>query len=136
MAEILTTKNGAVGTITISNPTKMNAMSVQMWMDLPKAIRAFDADPEVRVIVIAGVGEKAFVSGADISQFDKLRDEAQRVQKLNFFELPEIEEVVIAVAEAARIPTGELTQDERVRIAQKAEAASVKADETLAALGL
>ena len=40
MAEILTTKNGAVGTITISNPTKMNAMSVQMWMDLPKAIRA------------------------------------------------------------------------------------------------
>ena len=73
MAEILTTKNGAVGTITISNPTKMNAMSVQMWMDLPKAIRAFDADPEVRVIVIAGVGEKAFVSGADISQFDKLR---------------------------------------------------------------
>ena len=77
MAEILTTKNGAVGTITISNPTKMNAMSVQMWMDLPKAIRAFDADPEVRVIVIAGVGEKAFVSGADISQFDKLRSSAK-----------------------------------------------------------
>lgn len=77
MAEILTTKNGAVGTITISNPTKMNAMSVQMWMDLPKAIRAFDADPEVRVVVIAGVGEKAFVSGADISQFDKLRSSAK-----------------------------------------------------------
>ena len=77
MAEILTTKNGAVGTITISNPTKMNAMSVQMWMDLPKAIRTFDADPEVRVIVIAGVGEKAFVSGADISQFDKLRSSAK-----------------------------------------------------------
>ena len=77
MAEILTTKNGAVGTITISNPTKMNAMSVQRWMDLPKAIRAFDADPVVRVIVIAGVGEKAFVSGADISQFDKLRSSAK-----------------------------------------------------------
>ena len=77
MAEILTTKNGAVGTITISNPTKMNAMSVQMWMDLPKAIRAFDADPEVRVIVITGVGDKAFVSGADISQFDKLRSSAK-----------------------------------------------------------
>ncbi|MEY3629883.1 MAG: hypothetical protein RLY91_1649 [Pseudomonadota bacterium] len=77
MAEILTAKNGAVGTITISNPTKMNAMSVQMWTDLPKAIRAFDADPEVRVIVIAGVGDKAFVSGADISQFDKLRSSAK-----------------------------------------------------------
>ena len=77
MAEILTTKNGAVGTITISNPTKMNAMSVQMWTDLPKAIRTFDADPEVRVIVITGVGDKAFVSGADISQFDKLRSSAK-----------------------------------------------------------
>jgi hypothetical protein len=71
-----------------------------------------------------------------LSQFDKLRDEARRVQKLNFLELPEIEEVVLAIADVARIPDGSLTQDERVRIAQKAEAASVKADETLAALGL
>ena len=71
-----------------------------------------------------------------LSQFDKLRDEARRVQKLNFLELPEIEEVVLAIADVARIPDESLTQDERVRIAQKAEAASVKADETLAALGL
>ena len=71
-----------------------------------------------------------------LSQFDKLRDEARRVQKLNFLDLPEIEEVVLAVADAARIPDGSLTQDERVRIAKKAEAASAKADETLAALGL
>jgi len=71
-----------------------------------------------------------------LSQFDKLRDEARRVQKLNFLELPEIEEVVLAIADVARIPDGSLTQDDRVRIAQKAEAASVKADETLAALGL
>ena len=77
MAELLITKKAAVGTITISNPNKMNAMSVQMWMDLPKAIRAFDADPEVRVIVITGQGEKAFVSGADISQFDTLRSSPQ-----------------------------------------------------------
>lgn len=77
MAELLITKHAAVGTITISNPNKMNAMSVQMWMDLPKAIRAFDADPEVRVIVITGQGEKAFVSGADISQFDTLRSSPQ-----------------------------------------------------------
>ena len=71
-----------------------------------------------------------------LSQFDKLRDEARRVQKLNFLELPEIEEMVLTIADVARIPDGNLTQDDRVRIAQKAEAASVKADETLAALGL
>jgi hypothetical protein len=71
-----------------------------------------------------------------LTQFDKLREEALRVQKLNFLDLPEIESVVLAVADAARMPDGELTQDERVRIAQKAEAAAAKADETLAALGL
>jgi len=80
MAELLITKKAAVGTITISNPNKMNAMSVQMWMDLPKAIRAFDADPEVRVIVITGQGEKSFVSGADISQFDTLRSSPKTQQ--------------------------------------------------------
>jgi enoyl-CoA hydratase/carnithine racemase len=73
VGSIIAEKKGAIGTILISNPNKMNAMSVQMWTDLPKAIRAFDADPEVRVIVIVGQGEKAFVSGADISQFDTLR---------------------------------------------------------------
>ncbi len=80
MGELLIEKNAAVGTITISNPTKMNAMTVQMWADLPKAIRALDADPEVRVIVLVGQGEKAFVSGADISQFDQLRSSAEAQQ--------------------------------------------------------
>ena len=85
MGEILVSKKGAVGTITISNPTKMNAMSVQMWTDLPKAIRDFDQDPEIRVIVITGQGEKAFVSGADISQFDDVRNSAdQQQQQANF----------------------------------------------------
>jgi 1,4-dihydroxy-2-naphthoyl-CoA synthase len=55
----------------------MNAMTVQMWAGVPKAISAFDADPEVRVIVVAGDGEKAFISGADISQFNELRASAQ-----------------------------------------------------------
>ncbi|MCC7227007.1 MAG: enoyl-CoA hydratase/isomerase family protein [Burkholderiaceae bacterium] len=81
MGEILVSKKGAVGTITISNPTKMNAMSVQMWTDLPKAIREFDQDPEIRVIVITGQGEKAFVSGADISQFDDVRNSADQQQR-------------------------------------------------------
>ena len=77
MGELLIEKKGAVGIITFSNPNKMNAMSVQMWTDLPKAIQAFDADPAVRVIVLVGQGDKAFVSGADISQFDQLRSSAQ-----------------------------------------------------------
>lgn len=73
MAELIVEKKGSVGYITFSNPTKMNAMTVQMWAGVPKAINAFDADPDVRVIVVAGDGEKAFISGADISQFNALR---------------------------------------------------------------
>lgn len=71
-----------------------------------------------------------------LTQFDKLRDEAKRVAKLNFFDFNEINDIVDLVADIARTPLGELSQDERVRIAQRAELASTKADDTLAALGL
>lgn len=73
MAELVVEKKGSVGYITFSNPNKMNAMTVQMWAGVPTAIEAFDRDPDVRVIVLAGAGEKAFISGADISQFEALR---------------------------------------------------------------
>jgi len=77
MGELITRKENAVGWVIFSNPTKYNAVSNDMWMALPKAITAFDADPEVRLIVITGAGEKAFISGADISQFEKARGSAE-----------------------------------------------------------
>ena len=73
MAELKTTIEGAVATVIFSNPPKMNAMSYDMWQAVPKVFARLDADPAVRVIVCAGDGEKAFISGADISQFEKLR---------------------------------------------------------------
>ncbi|MEK7435895.1 MAG: enoyl-CoA hydratase [Pseudomonadota bacterium] len=77
MGELITRKENAVGWVIFSNPTKYNAVSNDMWMALPRAIAAFDADPEVRLIVITGEGEKAFISGADISQFEKARGSAE-----------------------------------------------------------
>ena len=77
MAELITRKENAVGWVIFSNPAKYNAVSHDMWMALPKAIAAFDTDPEVRLIVIAGDGDKAFISGADISQFEKARGSAE-----------------------------------------------------------
>ncbi|TSA12408.1 MAG: enoyl-CoA hydratase [Betaproteobacteria bacterium] len=77
MAELITRKENAVGWVIFSNPAKLNAVSHDMWMALPAAIAAFDADPEVRLIVITGDGEKAFISGADISQFEKARGSAE-----------------------------------------------------------
>ncbi|MBE0626230.1 MAG: enoyl-CoA hydratase/isomerase family protein [Burkholderiales bacterium] len=77
MAELITRKENAVGWVIFSNLAKFNAVSQDMWMALPGAIAAFDADPEVRLVVITGDGDKAFISGADISQFEKARDSAE-----------------------------------------------------------
>ena len=73
MAGIGVRKDGPVGTIVISNPDKYNAMTSDMWRALPEQMAQLDADPEIRVIVLTGDGEKAFVSGADISQFGDQR---------------------------------------------------------------
>jgi enoyl-CoA hydratase/carnithine racemase len=73
LAELITRCDGAVGRIVFSNPARMNAMTFDMWRALPEALAAFDADPAVRLVVVAGDGDKAFVSGADISQFEQNR---------------------------------------------------------------
>ncbi len=62
-----------IGWLTFNNPERRNAMSQDMWQGLGDAAQAFDADPEVRVVVMRGAGGKAFVSGADISEFEKHR---------------------------------------------------------------
>ena len=79
MSKILTQKNGAIGAVIISNPAKFNAMNLAMWQDLPLALKSLDEDPQIRVITVKGEGDRAFISGADISEFDGLRD-AQEAQ--------------------------------------------------------
>ena len=115
-----------------------NRVRADSQRQVAEMLRASHAGPinDLKAVIAEFSNRLRNADRLHLSQFDKLRDEARRVQKLNFLELPEIEEVVLAVADAARMPDGSLTQDERVRIAKKAEAASVKADETLAALGL
>ena len=73
MAELKTSIDHGVATVVFSNPAKMNAMTYDMWQAVPRVFAQLDADPAVRLVVCAGDGEKAFISGADISQFEKLR---------------------------------------------------------------
>ncbi|MCL4799892.1 MAG: enoyl-CoA hydratase/isomerase family protein [Burkholderiales bacterium] len=73
MAKLITRREGAVGWVVFSNPARFNAMTYDMWKALPEALASLDADPEVRLVVLAGDGDKAFVSGADVSQFDQAR---------------------------------------------------------------
>ena len=66
-----------VGIITFNNPEKRNAMSLDMWEGLGAALIELRDDPASRVVILFGAGDKAFVSGADISQFEKNRHNAE-----------------------------------------------------------
>ena len=74
---VLARKDGAVGWITFNNPARRNAMSHDMWQAVPKVLEAYAADPDIRLVVLTGAGDKAFVSGADISQFEDQRANQQ-----------------------------------------------------------
>ncbi len=75
--KMLAEKDGTIGWMTFNNPERRNAVSLEMWEAVERIIEAFAGDEEIRVIVMKGTGDKAFVSGADISQFDKVRDSAE-----------------------------------------------------------
>jgi enoyl-CoA hydratase/carnithine racemase len=70
------TVEAPVGWLVIDHPARRNAVSLSMWTALPALVAALDADPVVRVIVLAGGGEQAFVSGADIAEFAEVRRDA------------------------------------------------------------
>jgi enoyl-CoA hydratase len=73
--------DGAIGWLTFNNPARRNAVSIDMWQAIPEIFDAFERDPAVRVIVLQGAGDKAFVSGADISEFEKNRSSAEAVKQ-------------------------------------------------------
>jgi enoyl-CoA hydratase len=76
-------KAGGVGWVVFNNPARHNAVSMAMWEALEEIVTDYAADPEVRVIVVKGAGEKAFVSGADISEFEEKRSSAETTRIYN-----------------------------------------------------
>src|SRR6266403_965571 len=75
--KILQSITDGVGVITFNNPEKRNAMSLEMWQGFGHALIELRDNPDVRVVIMVGAGDKAFVSGADISQFEKTRHNAE-----------------------------------------------------------
>lgn len=71
--KIIARKEGAIGWVIFNNPEKRNAMSLEMYEATAAALESYARDPEVRVVILKGEGEKAFISGADISQFKEDR---------------------------------------------------------------
>jgi enoyl-CoA hydratase len=80
-ARVIAEKQGPVGWLVFNNPERRNAVSVDMWEAIPRVLDRFESDAEVRLVVLAGAGDKAFVSGADISQFENQRSDPEAVQR-------------------------------------------------------
>lgn len=69
-------KEQDLGWLIFDNPAKLNALSPGMSEDAHRVIQNFEDDPSIKVVIMRGSGEKAFISGGDISSFDKTRSNA------------------------------------------------------------
>ncbi|MCW5659949.1 MAG: enoyl-CoA hydratase/isomerase family protein [Burkholderiaceae bacterium] len=83
--KILAEVEDGIGWLRINQPERRNAISLEMWQGLADACTAFDADADVRVVVMHGVGGQSFAAGADISEFQKERANAE--QKARYGEI-------------------------------------------------
>ncbi len=74
--EVIVERDGAIATVSISNPGKLNALTVSMWRELARAMDGLSADDALRCIVLRGAGDEAFAAGADLAEFAQARDNA------------------------------------------------------------
>jgi len=95
--------DGPIGWMTFNKPERRNAVSLDMWQAMPEILAQFENDPAVRVVVLKGAGDLAFVSGADISQFEKARSteaanaDYDRISELASKALAECSKPIIAM---------------------------------------
>jgi enoyl-CoA hydratase len=71
--EVRIERDGPIARMVFDHAQRKNAITVDMWEAIPVAVEQVQADPNVRVVVMRGAGSEAFVSGADISEFEKTR---------------------------------------------------------------
>jgi enoyl-CoA hydratase len=81
--KMLSRKEGKVGYLTFNNPERHNAVSLDMWEAAEGFLEDFKKDDNIRVVVVSGAGGKAFVSGADISKFEKERSSQEGIDRYN-----------------------------------------------------
>jgi enoyl-CoA hydratase len=81
--KMIAQKEGAIGWITFNNPERRNAVSMAMWEALADIVDDYGKDKAIRVIVLKGAGDKAFVSGADISEFEEKRSSPETTRIYN-----------------------------------------------------
>ncbi|MGC2199315.1 MAG: enoyl-CoA hydratase [Stellaceae bacterium] len=78
-SKMVAEKDGAIGRLIFNNPARHNAVSLEMWEAVTRILDDFEHDDAIRVIVVSGAGGRAFVSGADISEFKEKRASEEAV---------------------------------------------------------
>ncbi len=99
MGVINYSKNQHIAYIEVCDPEKYNAVSLSMWIDIKKAIDDINADHQIRVCIMRGNGEKAFVSGANITEFETQRGSREASDRYNVA----VEEAQLAISDC-RVP--------------------------------
>jgi enoyl-CoA hydratase/carnithine racemase len=113
--KLLADVTGAVAVVTINNPAKRNALSAEIRAALPGLMEALQADGDVRAVILTGAGDKAFASGADISEFGERRTsptaraEYDRDQEAIYDALAGLDKPVIAMIRGYCLGQGLLT---------------------------
>jgi enoyl-CoA hydratase len=74
-------REGQVLHVRFNHPAKHNALSLDMWEAVPPLLVQAEQDDQVRMVVFSGEGDKAFIAGADISQFEDLRAQKEAVKR-------------------------------------------------------
>lgn len=77
---IMVSKMEDIGTIYLNRPKKKNAMTLNMWKQIPKLLGELENDKEIKVVIVRGIDESAFSAGADIEEFSVERVDASRSQ--------------------------------------------------------
>ncbi|HXF65224.1 MAG TPA: enoyl-CoA hydratase-related protein [Burkholderiales bacterium] len=78
---ILVTRDGAIATVVLNRPERLNALNRAMWERLGEVMRELSADDALRCVVVRGAGEKAFAAGADIAEFERERADSRQARR-------------------------------------------------------
>jgi len=81
MGKVELLRDGAIATLVLSNPERLNALSKPMWIRVGELMRELSADPSLRCVVMKGHGGKAFAAGADIAEFETARANAEQAKR-------------------------------------------------------
>ena len=84
VGDLLVARTGAVATITLNRPEKLNTLRNSFWPDMRTVLARLETDPETRVLILTGAGDRAFCAGGDINGFAELADqEARRTYQID-----------------------------------------------------